>query len=128
MALAVGSGVTILTTNQKSYVWWKYLIDIVIKCGISRANVDCFFSDDESIKKMSLDIVDMFIVDTDKQGLEKIVDKIEKSVGAKKMAKIITPFETAYEDDINELFFQFTNERSFAINTMRHGAPMELNQ
>lgn len=128
MALAVGSGVTILTTNQKSYVWWQYLIDIVIKCGISRANVDCFFSDDESIKKMRLDIVDMFIVDTDKQGLEKIVDKIEKSVGAKKMAKIITPFETAYEDDINELFFQFTNERSFAINTMRHGAPMELNQ
>ena len=128
MGLAVGSGVTILATNQKAYVWWQYLIDIIVKCGISRSNVDCFLVDQEMIEKMNLLNVDIFISDSDVDGGKKLNKYLQKVVGVKKMPKIVTPFESAFDQDVNELFYQFVNERSFAVNTMRHGAPMELHQ
>ena len=128
MGLAVGSGITILATNQKAYVWWQYLIDIVVKCGISKSNVDCFFVDIEAIKKMSLKNVDLIISDADVEGSQKLNSVIEEYMGQKKMPKVVSPFEAAFDLDVSELFYQFANERSFAVNTMRHGAPMELQQ
>ncbi len=125
MALSIGSGISIFATNQKSYVWWQYLIDILVKCGFSKRNIDCFLVDSEVLNKVDLSLVDLYILDANEDGYQKVMEVIEKNIGQVVMPKVLSTLDEI-ETDFLDLFCQFNNERSFAINTMRHGAPMEL--
>ena len=42
------------------------------------------------------------------------------------MIKVISPHDAPYIEDFNQQMHLFTRCRSFAVNTMRHGAPLEL--
>ena len=42
------------------------------------------------------------------------------------MKRVLTPVDVSFKDDFNEYLRPFVWVRSFAVNTMRHGAPMEI--
>jgi RHH-type proline utilization regulon transcriptional repressor/proline dehydrogenase/delta 1-pyrroline-5-carboxylate dehydrogenase len=126
MALACGVGITVLCTNQKSYIWWRYLIDILIKNRFSSRNIDCFFVSFDQISKIVDEDVDVVIVDGENEATMKVLGEFSKGIGNKVMTKFITPMEATPSKDHFDLMFTYTNERSYAVNVMRHGAPMEL--
>jgi len=126
MALACGVGITVLCTNQKSYIWWRYLIDILVKNRFSSRNIDCFFIGFDRITKVVNENVDVVIIDGENEAISKVLNEFSVGLGQKVMTKFITPMETTPVKAHFDLMLTYTNERSFAVNVMRHGAPMEL--
>ena len=126
MALACGVGVTVLCTNQKSYIWWRYLIDILIKNRFSSRNVSCYFVGLEQIAAAVKDDADVVIIDGDAQGISKVIHEVGDVIGTNVMTRFVTPMESSSSKNHFELMYTYTNERSYAVNVMRHGAPMEL--
>ena len=126
MALACGVGVTVLCTNQKSYIWWRYLIDILIKNRFSSRNVSCYFVGVEQITAAVKDDADVVIIDGDAQGISKVIHEVGDVIGTNVMTRFVTPMESSSSKNHFELMYTYTNERSYAVNVMRHGAPMEL--
>lgn len=127
MAISCGLGVTVLCTNQKAYIWWSYLIDILVKHRISKRNVECYFVSIEKINSLKNEQIDIVIVDGKGDCVETIFDIFSENIGNGVMTKFITPFESSSVDENFSILHSYVNERSYAINVMRHGAPMELN-
>lgn len=125
MAVACGLGVTVLCSNNKAYIWWKYLIDILIKNRFSPRNIECFYVNFDKIKKEENQVVDVFIVDGDDSSYLKAANYMDHFIGSSSMPRIIYG-----RDEVASTCFEqmrpYVNERSFAVNVMRHGAPMEV--
>ncbi|EQC48060.1 bifunctional proline dehydrogenase/L-glutamate gamma-semialdehyde dehydrogenase [Bacteriovorax sp. Seq25_V] len=125
MAVACGLGVTVLCSNNKAYIWWKYLIDILVKNRFSPRNIECFYVNFDKMKKEDGQFVDVFIVDGDDSSYLKVVNYMEQFIGKKAMPKIIYGRDEVASSCF-EMMRPYVNERSFAVNVMRHGAPMEV--
>lgn len=125
MAITCGLGVTVMCSNHKSYSWWKYMIDLLIKNRFSSRNIECYFVNMKSIKRVDDQFVDVFIVDTDSKTYEVASHYIESFIGKKRVPKIVSSLENNMAN-FHDLVATYMNERSFAVNIMRHGAPMEV--
>ncbi|WP_232422541.1 aldehyde dehydrogenase family protein, partial [Bacteriovorax sp. DB6_IX] len=126
MALACGVGITVLCTNQKSYIWWRYLIDILIKNRFSSRNIDCYFVGFDQITKIAQNQIDVVIVDGNNEGVQRVITEFSNDLGKSVMTRFVTPMEMTPASSHFDLMFTYANERSYAVNVMRHGAPMEL--
>jgi RHH-type proline utilization regulon transcriptional repressor/proline dehydrogenase/delta 1-pyrroline-5-carboxylate dehydrogenase len=126
VAIASGVGMTILCTNQKAYIWWQYLIDILAKNGLSKRNIDCYFVGVSHIEKLDKTSIDVVIIDGDDETTKTMLEFFVSATGDKLMTSFITTLESVVKDDFTDVFIKFAHERSYAINVMRHGAPMEL--
>ena len=63
-------------------------------------------------------------LETTKVVLERsLVDEVTSGCYLK---KIYTNLECSYDEDFESICFDLLKTRSFAVNVMRHGAPLEL--
>ncbi|WP_412473502.1 proline dehydrogenase family protein [Halobacteriovorax sp. YZS-1-1] len=128
MSLAAGTGVTVLCSNKASYQWWNFLIDILKKNRFSKKNIDCYFVNKDKMHELLKENFDVVICDGDEENIR----EFNKIQGEYNGQSVMTTFITPLEDFINcsyfDLFHLFSCERSYAVNIMRHGAPMELDQ
>lgn len=128
MALAAGTGMTVLCSNKKAYHWWNFLIDILNKNRFSKRNIDCYFVSKDKMKDLLSENFDVVICDGDLENIK----EFNAAQGEKNGQFVMTTFISPLEDYINgsffDLFHLFSCERSYAVNIMRHGAPMELDQ
>lgn len=125
MAMTCGLGVTVLCTNHKSFMWWKYLIDLLVRNRFSNRNIDCYLVNVKTLKRAEDQFVDVFVVDSDEKGFEHIYNYLESFIGKRRIPRVVTSFDKN-TSSLFDLFHTYANERSFAINVMRHGAPMEV--
>ncbi len=127
-ALVMGPGVTVIARNKKSFEWWNKIKDVFYKAGISKVHFDVFFPTEELLMKaISEPFLSSVIVDGDIQAVQNILDKIyDSSCTEKRMRSILTPFDAPIQDNFQKHLEQYAWVRSFAVNTMRHGAPMNI--
>lgn len=126
-ALGAGAGVTVIARNQATYDWWVKMVALCHKVGFSKENVDVFFAtkelthqamDDESVSRLHYD--------GPMAGLSKIYEYIYSKERARHMLLVSSPFDTHSPRDFKRHYEDFVFVRSLAINTMRHGAPLNL--
>ncbi len=127
-AVAVGSGVTVIVKNRKSFEWWGQIKNYFLQAGFDKKNIDVFLPTDELFRKtLKEPFLSTIIVDGNQSRLQKILNSVyDGSCTEKRMKNIITNYDIPETRDFKRFLEQFSWTRSFAVNTMRHGAPLNL--
>lgn len=127
--LSQGSGINVICKNSKAYLWWNMLSANFLHAGFSVENFNLSFASDslplEILKDPKVSVV---IIDGPLSKYQTVAnDLFDDQYQEKLMRKLITPFDADALGDIKSYLLKFIEVRSMAINTMRHGAPLELN-
>ena len=127
-ALALGSGLSIACLTEKSYIIWKGLLDIAWKSGFSKTNLDISLIDEKDLSRILLRSEYSYVF-ADK--LDLYSDTIYKRLLddqalVENMRLVLSDFDGVVLKDPSSILDLFVWTRSFAINTMRHGAPLEI--
>jgi RHH-type proline utilization regulon transcriptional repressor/proline dehydrogenase/delta 1-pyrroline-5-carboxylate dehydrogenase len=127
-AVAMGTGVTIVARNQVSYQWWSQVVEVLNLNGFSRENVDVYYATKERADEaLSGPLLSTVVYDGDREGLETVLKDVYQHLpNALRMRHVMTSFDSADIRDFKRFCEHFICVRSFAINTMRHGAPLSL--
>ncbi|TDJ03935.1 MAG: aldehyde dehydrogenase family protein [Deltaproteobacteria bacterium] len=126
-ALSMGIGVTVLARNQKAFDWWNQMKSI-FGTFFREGNFDVYFpTEDLCAKALKEPKVRTVIVDGGEKQIGEVLDVIyDENYNEKFMKHVLTPLDSPDVGDFERLVQQFIFIRSFAVNIMRHGAPMEL--
>ncbi len=127
IALSMGIGVSILARNQKSYIWWNKINSNFNKHRKDRC-FDVFFPNKNILKEsLKTDDLRSIIVDGGVKEIQEILDIVyDNSYKEKNMKQILTPLDSPSVSDFDSIVEKFVFVRSFAVNIMRHGAPMSV--
>lgn len=124
-AMGVGVGVTVLARSRESYLWWMTFRDMAHSKGFSYENFEVYYPSLQGLKRTLSDgLVSTLIIDAKAdeilfcQGFE-----IEEQ---KRVRSLLSPLDSVPAEDFKGHFEHYIWPRAFAINTMRHGAPLEL--
>lgn len=126
--MAIGTGMTILCRNEKTYQFWMRIRDAVLAAGFSKENFDVFHTNTKNLSsalnhpKLSVIIYD--------GPMEEYKNHIGNYLNDGKldlrMKLILTAADFVKTSDFYHQLIYFVWVRSMAINTMRHGAPLDL--
>lgn len=127
-AVSSGVGVSVLARNQKSFQFWSHLVDLFYKAGFSKENLDVYFVTDEIFKKaLSEEKLTHVLYDGPIENLQKdLVDYLYGEIKRRRLVHILTVQDSFDLNDFFQIYLKFVHVRSLAINTMRHGAPLDL--
>ena len=124
-----GVGVTILTRGKESYSFWETIRSFFGKKGLSKSSFDVFLTS-EQLMLESLKHPDCrsYIVDATHEKISEVLEVIHSDVVStgKHMKNILTPLDAPALKDFDKYFEQISLVRAFAVNIMRHGAPMDI--
>lgn len=121
--LIIGNGITILATNEEIYNKWMMLVVIAYKHGFSDLNVTVSLMNKEALK--------VFIKETPAHfycfdSLDVTLDIQETIFSRNYEGHLIKVIFCDNQTSIDQIISSYTHTRSFAINTMRHGAPLSM--
>jgi RHH-type proline utilization regulon transcriptional repressor/proline dehydrogenase/delta 1-pyrroline-5-carboxylate dehydrogenase len=127
--IIVGTGMTILCRNKETYLWWMTLRDQFYKSGFSNENIDVYAVHSEDLaralndQKLSVIIYDGNLTDYSLH----VGNFLNDGKNDLRMRQILTICDHLQAKDFYHQHLNFVWVRSMAINTMRHGAPLDLN-
>jgi RHH-type proline utilization regulon transcriptional repressor/proline dehydrogenase/delta 1-pyrroline-5-carboxylate dehydrogenase len=125
VALSLGIGVSVLARNQKAFDWWNKINSIFYKFRKEKS-FDVFFPN-QKLLESSLTTPDLrtIIIDGGEKEIYNALKIIyDGSHSEKFMRQILTPLDSPNVLDFDSMVEKFIFIRSFAVNIMRHGAPM----
>ena len=125
--LYLGNGINIFCLNESTYSRWKNLLSIMYRVGFSAYNVSCVaITKSALIEHLETCSYEFFIYDYNTELYQETVPVL---LNAKQLylPKVFISDIDLIVGDWDRYIDAFTNARSFAINTMRHGAPLEIN-
>lgn len=127
-AVAMGVGVTVVARTQASYQWWSQAVEILNLNGFSRENIDVYFATEARTQEaLSEPLLSTVIYDGSREGLEQVLEEVYQHLPkAQRMRRLMTSFDSADIRDFKRFCEHHIWVRSFAVNTMRHGAPLSL--
>lgn len=126
--LAMGTGMTILARSEAAFDWWTRFENILNRHEWNTGSFKVHFVSEEvmtaSLKNL---MVSHVIVD----GPQKLVSEVTNMLNADQadremMVKVRSVYDAPRIGDFKSYCLLYILVRSFAINTMRHGAPLEL--
>ncbi|MBC7540836.1 MAG: bifunctional proline dehydrogenase/L-glutamate gamma-semialdehyde dehydrogenase [Bacteriovorax sp.] len=126
--LSIGTGLTVLARNKNSFQWWMGLRDILYQAGVSRENLDVRLVSTKDLKrvlnssKLSVIIYDGLLSDYDLH----VGSQLEDGKNDLRMKHILTTADNLKANDFYHQALNYIWVRSLAVNTMRHGAPLDL--
>lgn len=128
-ALALGCGVSVACVTDESYNTWKGILDLAWKAGFSKTNIDCTLISPESLNNVLKEPHYSFVYAGRFVQYRDVVFKnlLEGKALSENMRLILSEADGVLISDPANVLDQFVWVRSLAINTMRHGAPLELN-
>ncbi len=128
-ALALGSGISVACLTEDSYRSWRSILDLAWKSGFSKTNIDCSLISPESLRDVLKDSIYSFIFAGDYVQFRDLVYSsiLEGNALTESMRAILSDVDGVSTTNPSQVLDQFVWVRSMAINTMRHGAPLELN-
>ncbi len=121
--LIIGNGISIITMNYICYEQWKEIVELAYRCGFSNFNLNLSLVSSDGLIKIFQENNYEFVVFGDAQIDHKFKEVILAREFSQHLVKIYYLGQHAHW---YETVDYFTKIRSLAINTMRHGAPMEL--
>ena len=127
-ALVRGVGVSIVCRNDESFFWWSKIVTYFRQAGISTSQIRIQQISRSALKDiLESHVVTNVLVDGKLQQFEELSQiSFNFNYTEKEMIKFYGPFDAPSLTNPQGFLDQFSLVRSFAINTMRHGAPLEL--
>jgi RHH-type proline utilization regulon transcriptional repressor/proline dehydrogenase/delta 1-pyrroline-5-carboxylate dehydrogenase len=127
-ALLMGTGVTVLCRNQASYQWWCGVLNYFHNAGVSKENFNVSFPTKSAFDQaLKHPLVNYYIVDGDEDWVKEINKVIfDESYSERRIRQVFTAYDSFNPTDFKRLCGNFVWVRAFAVNTMRHGAPLDL--
>ena len=126
--LSTGTGLTILARNKKAYQWWSVLKEILYQSGFSKENLEVKLVSTKDLKRMinsaklSIIIYDGLLNDYDLH----VGSHLDNGKNDIRVKLILTTADNLASSDFYHQALNFIWVRSLAVNTMRHGAPLDL--
>ncbi len=121
--LVIGNGLTILATNKDSHRKWQEFTKLCYLKGVSSYNLSLGEVSSKGLHTVLTEQKYHFVIFTGKKIDSDLKNLIYQKGGDGCLVKILT---TGYRNTWEQGIDTFAHTRSFAINTMRHGAPLEL--
>jgi RHH-type proline utilization regulon transcriptional repressor/proline dehydrogenase/delta 1-pyrroline-5-carboxylate dehydrogenase len=127
-SLALGSGLSVACVTQESWQTWKQILDLAWKAGFSKANLDLSLVSPEKLPELFASPAYSFIfAGAFAAEGEHLYREILNPKGlTEHMRLILSDVDGVSLHAPEKVLDQFVWTRSLAINTMRHGAPLEL--
>ena len=133
-ALGVGAGVTVASRGQNAQMWWDRLVTLFQQSGLGISHLSTYFVSETSLKKVleqekpSFVVVDGSVTYVNKVGkwLSELPVPSGTEIKDEKMIRLLSDDNLPSKNDFESFCKEFIWMRSFAVNTMRHGAPLEL--
>jgi RHH-type proline utilization regulon transcriptional repressor/proline dehydrogenase/delta 1-pyrroline-5-carboxylate dehydrogenase len=128
LALTLGRGIIICCRTQESFDFWYELYQMLLNIGFSKSNIEIVLANTHVLHDaIHTPAIELQFTDAPKELLEKIFYEASKNECYNHFIRSHhSPFEYQIEDDYFSLTDLFINNRAMAVNTMRHGAPLEL--
>lgn len=126
--LSVGTGLTVLARNKTAFQWWMSLRDLIYQAGFSKENLDVYLVSEKDLKRaLNASKLSVIIYDG-------IMEEYSLHIGGHfdegkldlRMRQILTTADHLKAQDFYHQAMNFVWVRSLAVNTMRHGAPLDL--
>lgn len=125
--LIVGNGVNVICTNSNGYKAWEDIVKTAYISGLSVYNLNVMQFNDEQLKNiLKEEIYDFVYFDKHIEALSDFMNLALKNRNSQKLKKIFLSEEWEDWDDFDSFIEKLTLSRSYAVNTMRHGAPMDI--
>jgi RHH-type proline utilization regulon transcriptional repressor/proline dehydrogenase/delta 1-pyrroline-5-carboxylate dehydrogenase len=120
--------VTVLCRNQVSYEWWCGVLNYFHNAGVSKENFNVSFPKQEAFEQvLRHPLINYYIIDGDEAWVKKINSIVfDETYGERRIRHVLTAFDSFNPTDFKRLCGNFVWVRAFAVNTMRHGAPLDL--
>jgi RHH-type transcriptional regulator, proline utilization regulon repressor / proline dehydrogenase / delta 1-pyrroline-5-carboxylate dehydrogenase len=127
-ALVRGVGVSVVCRNDDSFFWWSKIVTYFRQAGISSSQIRIQQISRKALKDaLESHVVTNVLVDGKLEQFEELTQiSFNFNYTEKEMIKFYGPFDAPSLTNAKGFLDQFSLVRSFAINTMRHGAPLEL--
>ncbi|MBK22786.1 MAG: hypothetical protein CME70_02175 [Halobacteriovorax sp.] len=128
-ALCVGSGVTVFARNKVAAKWWQKVQGFFVQSGLDPNQFQVHFVGRETLLESLKDpYIGSLIFDGPLETLEEMLEILHaEDVDEKRIRQVLTPFDSPEQENFKRICEQFVWVRAFAVNTMRHGAPLDLN-
>lgn len=126
--LSTGTGLTILARNRIAFQWWMNLRDIFYQAGFSKENLDVYLVSSKDLtralnnSKLSVIIYDGVLSEYDLH----VGSQLDDAKLDLRMKNILTTADHLKANDFYHQALNYIWVRSLAVNTMRHGAPLDL--
>ncbi|MGE3611220.1 MAG: proline dehydrogenase family protein [Bacteriovoracaceae bacterium] len=128
-SLALGCGVSVAAMTEEAYQTWKSILDLAWKAGFSKTNLDIALVSPEGLNKIFKESCYSFVYAgqfvREHGSLYKNI--LPDEALSENMRHILSEADGVSLERPEDILDQFVWVRSLAINTMRHGAPLELN-
>lgn len=125
--IGVGNAVNLICLNSKCHEVWKPIIELVYKVGFSHLNIIDYNLDENQAIEALQDKSIQFVVSENAESLVYFISRNLFESDRVFLVKYVVSGSTIFMRDWDRYFKEYSIARSFAINTMRHGAPLELN-
>jgi len=127
--IALGNGLSIVCLTEESYQIWREILAMIYKAGFTKANIDV-----TKIAEKNLSVYIfrgsysfMFVDQFDAHKNTRFKDLLGGDALHEHMRAILSDADGVSLDDHLAIVDQFVWMRAMAVNTMRHGAPLEMN-
>jgi RHH-type transcriptional regulator, proline utilization regulon repressor / proline dehydrogenase / delta 1-pyrroline-5-carboxylate dehydrogenase len=127
-SLSMGCGLSVICLSESSYATWKAIVDIAYKAGFSKATLDLAMVADNDLKHLlqrpeySFIYAD-YLSEFHRSFYAEIFAGESLQTNMKLLLSECDGYDIKAPFEVQKLFVW---PRSIAINTMRHGAPLEL--
>jgi RHH-type proline utilization regulon transcriptional repressor/proline dehydrogenase/delta 1-pyrroline-5-carboxylate dehydrogenase len=127
-ALAMGCGMTVMARSKKAYEWWNRIENILVKHEWHNGSFKVYFVNDSEMKESLKNVmISYLIVDGPEELVSQVSDLVSKDQNEREMmVSVKSLYDSPRVEDFKSYCLQYILVRSFAMNTMRHGAPLEL--
>lgn len=126
-AILMGCGVTIMARNEDSYRWWNQFKNLLGRSGFSKQNFDVYFVTEELLqRKLAVSDLSFLIIDGKKEHVERTLAFTYDDHDPSRVRITLSAYDCPHQEDFKRICEQFVWTRSFAVNTIRHGAPLAL--
>jgi RHH-type proline utilization regulon transcriptional repressor/proline dehydrogenase/delta 1-pyrroline-5-carboxylate dehydrogenase len=124
--LYLGNGINIFCLNEHTYQRWQSILTLMYREGFSAYNISCVaINEDELTKILNNDDFEFVVFDYNSTLYQALVTHLLTKERAY-MPKVLVSDVDLRLGNWERFVDAFTHSRSFAINTMRHGAPLEI--
>jgi RHH-type proline utilization regulon transcriptional repressor/proline dehydrogenase/delta 1-pyrroline-5-carboxylate dehydrogenase len=125
MSLVYHRPIIIIAANQTAYSSYSRFLDICQKAGLFKEMIDVVLGDSEYVANFMQTIDDKnLLMDLDTEETKTITNLVLNLNYKHSLPKFSQLHETKWK--MKDKKYIFVSPRTLAINTMRHGAPLEL--
>lgn len=126
-AIALGCGVSVVSLTEDAYKTWKGILDLAWKAGFSKTNIDITFMSPETLAEQLKESHYSYVYAGHFVQYHDVLYKnlLDGKALTENMRLVLSEIDGVVLEPVTVLD-QFVWVRSLAINTMRHGAPLEL--